>query len=334
VRIVETVFLVIGLALLCGSGALYYYQVHLPQSWPRVSAEVVSSRVVNPANPNQHSPELVVRFESGGATRQVTIQPGWSSASYDMVKSHVDGHPAGSNLEVAINPADAGDVRYELGPTLSNLLGPLIVGGMGLIFAAVGVFTLTRSRAASKATPEENRTLTRRVAVLFCAIGAGIIGLGIWLGAGDLEMTRTWPPVEAEVVSSRSVATRSSVNNRPSVLVYDVQVLFRYTVDGRTYESQTMTGASTSSTFRRDELLEEFAPGTRHRINHRPDDPNVIRYNLDSPLSTFGLSGGMALMGLVFLGFGLLFLRVTRDAHPARRGSPQGRSAAGGQTRA
>ena len=65
--------------------------------------------------------------------------------------------------------------------------------------------------------------------------------------------------------------------------------------------------------------MRRFAPGTRHRIHHHPDDPNVIRYNLAWSFGTFAMSGGMLAMGLVFLGFGILFLRLAPAAEPRRR---------------
>ena len=55
-------------------------------------------------------------------------------------------------------------------------------------------------------------------------------------------------------------------------------------------------------------LLKQYAKGTHHAIRHHPDDPNVIRFEV-SRLNVFAVAGGMMLMGLVFLGFGLLFLK-------------------------
>src|SRR5262249_28579962 len=114
-KVAGAVFLVLGLALLAGGAAWYHHDVERPLAWPRAHATVASSGVVNPRNPGEHSPELVLRIETAGAPRQVTVRPGWSSGSYDMVKSHVERFPAGSAVEVALNPADANDVRYELG---------------------------------------------------------------------------------------------------------------------------------------------------------------------------------------------------------------------------
>jgi hypothetical protein len=314
-KVAAAVFLVVGLALLGGGGAWYHYGVQRPLAWPRSEATVVSSRVINPRDPNQHKPELVLRVQTAGGPREVTVRGSWDSSSYDMVKRHVDRYPPGSTVEVAINPADERDVRYELGATLTNLIGPGILGIMGLIFSGIGVGTLARSgRPRRAASPADNARLTRRVAWIFAAIGAGLLGLGVWLVSLDVAMLRSWQPVDAESVAVRPISSRSSVGNRPSQLLYDVQVTFRYEVDSTRFESQTTSGLASSSIGRRDELMKRFAPGTRHRIHHRPDDPNVIRYNLGWSFSTFALSGGMLVMGLVFLGFGILFLWLTPAA--------------------
>src|SRR5687768_15699710 len=47
--------------------------------------------------------------------------------------------------------------------------------------------------------------------------------------------------------------------------------------------------------------------GTVHPIWHRPDDPRVIRFDLGSTMAVFMLAGGIVMMGLVFIGFAVLF---------------------------
>lgn len=315
-RVAETAFLVIGLALLGGAGALYYYDVQRPLAWPRTEATVVSSRVVNPRNPDQHSPELVLRFAEPGGIRQVTLRASWSSGSYSMVKEYVDRYPPGAAIQVAIDPEDASDVRYELGPTFTNMIAPGVMGALGLVCAAVGLWTLLRPRATAPSSPEADHRLTRRVGWIFAAIGALILAIGVWTISLSLTMVRTWVPADAEAIAVRPISSRSSSGTRPSRPMYDVQVTFRYEVGGRKFESETVSGMSSSNESRRDELMKQFAPGTRHRIHHRPDDPNVIRYNLESYFSTFALSAGLVLMGLVFLAFGVFFSRVRFVARP------------------
>ncbi len=301
-KITETIFLVIGLALLGGGGAWYYFDVERPLSWPTADAVVVSSRVVNPRNPNQHKPELVLRVLTAGAGRQVTITGTWSSSSYDMVKRHVDRFPAGTRIEVAVNPNNDADVRYELGPTLITLIGPGILGIMGFIFAGIGLWAFRHARPSTGAATPALRQPVRLASAIFGGTGALIVALGIWLVSRDLAMLQSWETIDAESIAVRTVNPRAGIRSRPSSLMYDVQVTFHYEVAGSRFESQTTSGLATSSIQRRDQLMQQFAPGTRHRIRYRPGDPNVIRYNLDYSFRTFMLSGGMVLMGLIFIG--------------------------------
>lgn len=312
-KITETIFLVIGLALLGGGGAWYYFDVERPLSWPTVDAVVVSSRVVNPRNPNQHKPELVLRVLTAGGSRQVTITGTWSSSSYDMVKSHVDRFAAGTRIEVAVNPKNDADVRYELGPTLTALIGPGILGLMGFIFAGVGLWTFRQARPSTGAAPPTLRQPVRAATAIFGAVGAIIVAIGIWLVSLDLTMLRSWETIDAESIAVRAVSRRTSVGTRPPSLMYDVQVTFRYEVAGWRFESQTTSGLSSSSIRRRDQLMQQFAPGTRHPIRYRPGDPNVIRYNLDYSFRTFMLSGSLILMGLIFIGVAALLSRALRS---------------------
>lgn len=315
-KITEALFVVIGVALLGGSVAWYYYGVQRPLTWPRADAVVVSSRVINPLDPGQYKPELVLQLESEGRTREVTVTPFWSSGSYAMVKSHVDRYPTGSRVEVAVNPADQADVRYALGPTAANLIGPGALAFMGLLFAGIGIGLWRRARRQAGPTTDPALSVGT-VAAIFGVIGVVIIVIGLWLLSRDLEMLRSWEAVDAESIAVRTVSSRSSVGNRPSTLMYDVQVTFRYEVNGSRIESQTTSGLASSSTRRRDALLQQFAAGTRHRIRHRPDDPNVIRYGLDYSFRTFLLSGGMTMMGLVFLGFAAMIRRRYLSLRPA-----------------
>ncbi|MFN0304851.1 MAG: DUF3592 domain-containing protein [Burkholderiales bacterium] len=312
-KITETTFVVVGLALFGSGGAWYYYDVERPLSWPRVEAVVVSSRVINPLNPNQHKPELVLHLQASGGIRQVTITGRWDSSSYDMVKSHVDRYPAGARIEAAVNPENDADVRYALGRTGTNLIGPGVVGFMGILFAGVGIGMWARDgtrRKQARTAAKAGRTV-RAVAATFGVIGIVILVIGIWLLWLDLAMLRSWMAADAESIAVRPVASRTSVGNRPSTLVYGVQATFRYEVNGTPFESQAMSGSS-SSTQGRDELMQRFAAGTRHQIRYRPGDPNVIRHGLDYSFSTFMLSGGMVLMGLVFIGFAVPIWRSVR----------------------
>ena len=302
-RTSHAALIVVGLTLLGGSGATYYYRVQRPLTWPRTQAVVVSSRVINPRDPNQYTPELVLRLQKGERRDQVTLTGSWSSSWYETVKRHVDRYPPGSSTEVAVNPEDDADVRYELGPTVANLLVPGVLAVLGILFAGAGIGLSMRATRRPDSTAAGRRQGLGTVATAFGAIGIVSLVLGAWMVSRDLAMLRSWPAVDAEAIAVQTVSTRSSVGNRPSTLIYDVQVTFRYVVNDTRFQSQATSGLGSASRRRRDELLQQFAAGTHHRIRHRPDDPNVIRHGLDYSFRTFMLSGGMALMGLIFIGF-------------------------------
>ena len=308
-------FLVFGAGFLAGAGFAYYYIVVRPQSWPRADAIIVSSRVVNPTSPSQHQPEIVFRIERDGPPRDVTVTASWSSSSYESVRAYVDRFPAGTVVPVAINPADASDIRHELGASLLNLLLPGILGAFGLIFTIVGMVTI-RPRRTSVWSPAQNARVLRRVATTFTIIGAVLLAIGIRLFSRDAAMLREWPTVNGAVTDVALVRSTSSSRNGPSTTLYDVQVTFAYEASGKRFESKTTTGVATSSRDRAASLVKQYARGTHHPVRHRPDDPNVIRFDV-SRLSIFAAAGGLTLMGLVFLGFGLGFLRT--GAKPTSR---------------
>ena len=101
-------FLVIGLGLLGGAGAAYFYVVQRPQTWPTAQAVVVSSRVTNPRGPSQYTPEIVFRYETGGMVHETPTRASWSSSSYDSVRGYVERYPPGTPVSLAINPSDPG----------------------------------------------------------------------------------------------------------------------------------------------------------------------------------------------------------------------------------
>jgi hypothetical protein len=86
-------------------------------------------------------------------------------------------------------------------------------------------------------------------------------------------------------------------------------VTFAYAVGGTRYTSTTASGASTSEG-NAEARLGAYAPGSRHRIRHRPDDPNVIRFEV-SAFRERVLAIAMAAMGLIFGSFALWLSRCS-----------------------
>jgi hypothetical protein len=304
------VFAAIGAALLAGAAYAYHAIVTRPLSWPKVAADVVSSRVVNPRKPDQLQAEIVLDVRDDPSPRRVTIVPTWSSSSHASVKAFVDGYPAGARIEVAVNPGDRNDVRFDLGATLTNLMLPGILGVIGGLFALVGgVVALRPARDASAPAAASTAQARLWAGRVFAAIGIGGCALGVWLWS--LGTPLDWPEVEASVVAGRVIQVRSTRSQSPPRPRYDIQVTFGYAVGDVRYTSTTTSGNSTTSRDSAEERLRAYAPGSRRRIRHRPDDPNVIRFEV-SRFRERVLSMAMGAMGLVFLAFAIPLIRSAR----------------------
>jgi hypothetical protein len=328
---VHHVFVLIGMALL-GVGAVWYqFGVYRPQTWPRVEAEVISSRVINPKGPQSFTPELVLRYEVGGSQRQPVLVPDWTSGSYDFVRAHVDRYPAGTRLQVAVNPEDPDDARYEIGATLMNLIGPAIFAFLGVVFGGIGVLSRARHpRAAthplSTADPLRSRAqferevntaidggvkVARRIGLTFAAIGILLLAIGAWVLRSELETRTNWPLVDATVVASQVVAESSGSSSRGRSTLYKNAVTVRYEVDGRSYESTTRTATSTSSRSEAESWAADYQPGSVRQIAIMPGDPNVIRLESDTS-ADFVASAILLGLGTVFTLLGLALWKFIR----------------------
>ncbi len=205
-------------------------------------------------------------------------------------------------MDVAVNPSDPSDVRHEFGPTLTNLLVPGILGALGAIFAATGLAsTLWRRRPAGPDGPARS---LRWVAVLFVAIGIVIGGVGAWLWSRGTALD--WPEVEATVTDGTVIHVGSSSTGKGSSRpAYDIQVTFTYEVDGARVTSRTVSGDSNASRSTAEARLQAYPRGSHHLLRHRPDDPNVIRFEVTAFKERI-LPLALLLMGIVFAGLGVV----------------------------
>jgi hypothetical protein len=298
---VQHAFLVVGIGLLAGAVVAYDLTVRRPRTWPQADATVVSSRVVNPKNPNQYTAEIVFRVEEPSAVRDVTIIPSWSTSAYDMARAQVERYPAGARVRVHVNPRNPNDLRYDLDTSWLTLFLPGLLGVLGLVFTAVGLLAERFDRATA-ARPAQAFQLASGV---FLVVGTTVLAIGVFLLQGDIAMLRDWPEVSATVLKSRVVTSTSTGRRRSPSPLYDIEVTFRYAVGGIPYESTTRYGMASSRESSARARAEQYGPETTHMIRFRPGDPNIIRFDLDSLVGVFLLPGGLLAMGVVFLAFGI-----------------------------
>jgi uncharacterized protein DUF3592 len=311
------VFVAIGV-LLAGIAAFVAWKlVYEPQSWPEADALVVSNTIINPSR-DSYTTELTFRYRFEGAERETTVRSKSSSSSYSVAEAMAARFPQGSRLPIRVKPGEPGHIAYDAQWSWENILIVSVIGGMGLLFAAIGIGVVTRGGRRASEAPKDYQTdfpgrqealrsaiVVRRVALLFGAIAILMFSIAFLVGRSAFREQRDWPHVQAEVVGA-NVVTTSSKDNRP---LRDLSVRFSYEVDGRVYTRETRTGVSRSGSL--ESLKEKFAPGTRHDIQYRPGNPNVIRFE-SGLLSDWLAPGILAFIGLVFGGFSVLMLVTTR----------------------
>lgn len=153
------------------------------------------------------------------------------------------------------------------------------------------------------------RQTPRLIAGIFLALGVILLGVAGWLAEKKLAVINSWPTVEAEVIESEVISYEDSDNDT----LYKAQFRFRYTVDGRTFDTRTDNGYGTSFRSWMQKKVDRLPPGARHRLHYNPADPAEIEYNAGYNLEFFGIPLFCGSMGLIFALAGVASLRK-RDA--------------------
>jgi hypothetical protein len=146
------------------------------------------------------------------------------------------------------------------------------------------------------ALKRQNRGISRPVAPILLALGMSCLTFGLW-HTWQTGRCRSWPRVEA-TVSKLSITMRTNVaaHNKyhPAWLSERVDFSYRYTVDGRQYESSRffyLPGYPDGSLLR-----ERFSQGAHFQALRHPHDPSTSIVEPEAP-SYFALITGLALLG-------------------------------------
>jgi hypothetical protein len=162
----------------------------------------------------------------------------------------------------------------------------------------------------------QDRTKTpRALGAVFALIGLVLLGVAAYFTQKQLEIIRTWPLAEAEVVSSEVTYHRSRDDGGTT---YGVRIEFRYTVAGREYTAPATLGYTTSSFSSMQREADRHPAGSRHLIHHNPAAPQDIRFNAGYNWGFFLvplIAGGL---GVAFTGAGLSIVFKARKAGAER----------------
>ena len=163
-----------------------------------------------------------------------------------------------------------------------------------------------------------NRQNSRLVGAFLTCVGSPSVVIGLWMGHVQSTVIKTWPIVDAEVITSQVNATRGTTRNGFPVTRYEAEIVFRYTVGGKEYTSRSTPGYMTSRYSIMKRIVDTYAPGTHHPIRYNPGYPNIIIFNA-------GYNFAFFLLPVMFGGGGLLFTVIgviTLKGAPAAQVGP------------
>lgn len=287
------IFLAVGLLLLA-IGLWALQGTRAVRAWPRVPVHVDSSRVVNLGN--GYTAEIAVRWTAGGRERTRKLDPGFSTSSYDWAHSFVERYAEGTEHRLPLNPADPDDLRLDASWDVGNLLVPVVLGGMGLLFGGIGLVACSEGLLDRLLKPTEWAGCAPTV---FAGLFGGVAAVALLVAAlstwRTLDVLRTWPEVQALVVDASPVEVPG-----PRGPTLTVRLVFRYTVDGRTYETPTGPEWRTTNQRAIEAEIDQYATGTTVALRVKPGDPHVVRYGMGYDAWTFFVPLVSGLIALVF----------------------------------
>jgi hypothetical protein len=150
VRLVAVVFTPIGIIMLALAGWFGNRQYSILKTWPSVEAEVARSEVTRGRDSEgntTYGTEIEFRYRVNGREFRTPSSSSYRSSSYKTMKEKADEYSPGTRHSILYNPSDPADVRFDAGYNLGFFFLPAILGGMGLVFAGLGVVFLWVSRS-------------------------------------------------------------------------------------------------------------------------------------------------------------------------------------------
>jgi Protein of unknown function (DUF3592)/zinc-ribbon domain len=159
-----------------------------------------------------------------------------------------------------------------------------------------------------------NRQNSRLAGAFLTCVGLPSVVIGLWMGHVQSTVIKTWPIVDAEVITSQVNATSGTTRTGFPVTRYEAEIVFRYTVGGKEYTSRSTPGYMNSRYSIMKRIVDTYAPGTYHPIRYNPEYPNIIIFNAGYNFGFFLLPVMFGGMGLLFTVIGVIILKGARAA--------------------
>jgi len=149
-RVVALVFASVGVVLLAIAGYTGNRQYTILKTWPTAQAEVIKSAVVQ-GHSDRGTPmyglDLEFSYTVNGKKFLSPTSTPYRTSSYGSMRKKAEAYAVGTRHPIRYDPNDPGEMRFDVGYNFGFFFVPVLLGGMGLVFAGIGFFLL-RSRAA------------------------------------------------------------------------------------------------------------------------------------------------------------------------------------------
>ena len=331
------IFGAIGLALL---GLALYMAWGLGvelRTWPRVQAHVDSAKVASETDPPRdlYSARLWVTYPFGGRTYSTSSTGGMASSSYGWAVRTGESAVRAGTIEALIDPAHPASLKLRPGATWEFFADPLILGGFGLVFAAIGALCLRfgLQRGFNSPGVAYAQSSSPRLAAAFCVtmgvlfIGGAIVGFVV-----GLRQTTVWVPGQAHVDSTDVVQqtesnTRSASNTQVGPrYTYAVRSWLTYELNERTYRAPLVASTSHRSYDYAQRSARDAASAGPIAVMINPRDPYDIASTRRSQVNMIVLPLVFGFFGVVCLAAAVLFKRLGKPTHRAGAGARSGGS--------
>lgn len=152
-KVVGAIFAVVGFSTLAGALYLWYSKHQKFTTWPKVEADVLRSRVAEQdsrssegTSTTMYRAEIEFRYEFEGQEYQTPAVASYWTSSYASMQAKADRFSPGSRHEILLNPSNPREIYFDAGSDAGFFLVPLILSGVGFVFAAIGGGMLIAAR--------------------------------------------------------------------------------------------------------------------------------------------------------------------------------------------
>lgn len=306
------------------------WQATKTRFWTKLECRVLETDLrTDGEDSGPYSLQVRYSYNAGGRTYESTQlalkeEDGWTD-DYQKVQRMMLAYPVDGLGTCWVSPENPSDSVLVHGSAWMILFLPLplifvLVGGVGIYAAWFGKSGGTEEEEEEE--PLSDQSKGRLGGLAFCAFFA-FIGLAALVGffgppVVGLLLSLTWEPTTCVIDRSTLLTTRSDDG-----YTYQIDILYRYDVDGDEYRSNNYNFLSFSSSGKssKHRVLHRYPIGSEHTCYVNPGDPTEAVLHR-------GLSLGylLALIPLVFLAAGVAgMVAMLRKNGAKHRGSRESR---------